>query len=79
MVPDDRSLAAQAYWEKRRANRQHQVWSNYASRLKLAKKQFHICPLCRDSLYNDEILHVHHLKAKKLGGSSLLWKPGPTS
>ena len=42
---------------------------NYESRLKLAKKQYHICPICEDSLYNDETLHVHHIKPKKLGGS----------
>lgn len=68
MVPDDRSPEALAYWHKRSANRQHQAWGNYESRLKLAKKQYHICPMCEESLYNSEELHVHHIKPKKAGG-----------
>lgn len=66
--PDDRSLSSLEYWEKRRANRQFITWSNYESRLKLAKRQYHICPICMESLYNEEELHVHHIKPKKKGG-----------
>lgn len=68
MVPDDRSLKAQAYWEKRTAHKQAAAWAGYESRLKLAKKQYHICPMCRESLYIDEQLHVHHIKPKAEGG-----------
>lgn len=68
MVPDDRSPISLAYWEKRQANKQHKTWSNYESRLKLAKKQYHICPICEESLYNNEELHVHHIIPKKKGG-----------
>lgn len=68
MVPDDNSPEAIQYWEKRTANRQHEVWRNYESRQKLAKKQYHMCPICSESLYNNEELHVDHITAKKLGG-----------
>lgn len=70
MCPDDRSKDAREYWEKRNANKQYLKWGGYESRLKLSKKQFHICPVCRDSLYNDEELHLHHIKPKKEGGKS---------
>lgn len=69
MLPDDRSPVAQAYWEKRQAHKQDQVWANYESRQKLAKKQYHICPMCEESLYNEEELHVHHIKPRNKGGS----------
>lgn len=69
MVPDDRSQKSIDYWGKRMANKQFLTWGSYESRLKLAKKQFHICPICNESLYNEEELHVHHIKPKKLGGA----------
>lgn len=68
MCPDDLSKKSQMYWEKRNANKQYRKWGAYESRLKLSKKQYHICPICMESLYNDEELHVHHIKAKKDGG-----------
>lgn len=68
MDPDNPAKKVIAYWDKRTAHKQKQVWANYESRMKLAKKQYHICPICNESLYNDEELHVHHIKPKKLGG-----------
>jgi RNA-directed DNA polymerase len=68
MVPDDRSPESIAYWDNRSANKQYLVWGNYESRQKLAKKQFHLCPNCNESLYNEEELHIHHIKSKKQGG-----------
>lgn len=68
MMPDDLSPSAVAYWGKRDANKQHKVWGNYESHLKIAKKQYHLCPLCEETLYNGEELHLHHMKPKKLGG-----------
>lgn len=68
MIPDNKSQKSIDYWSKRMANKQFLTWGNYESRLKLAKKQFHICPICNESLYNEEELHVHHIKPKKLGG-----------
>jgi RNA-directed DNA polymerase len=68
MNPDDLSPDAIKYWDKRFANKSILAWGGYESRLKLAKKQFHVCPICSESLYNEEELHVHHMKAKKDGG-----------
>eukprot|EP00191_Tetraselmis_sp_GSL018_P020990 CAMPEP_0177577902 /NCGR_PEP_ID=MMETSP0419_2-20121207/34_1 /TAXON_ID=582737 /ORGANISM="Tetraselmis sp., Strain GSL018" /LENGTH=460 /DNA_ID=CAMNT_0019066253 /DNA_START=1906 /DNA_END=3288 /DNA_ORIENTATION=- len=68
MNPDDRSAESLKYWAKRDANKQYMAWGGYESRLKLAKKQYHICPICYETLYNDEELHVHHMKPKRLGG-----------
>jgi RNA-directed DNA polymerase len=68
MAPDNPSKTASEYWEKRLANKQYLQWGGYQSRLKLSKKQYHVCPICNDSLHNDEELHVHHIKPKKLGG-----------
>lgn len=69
MCPDDPSKVSCEYWEKRQANKQYMKWGGYESRLKLSKKQYHLCPICLESLYNDEELHVHHIKAKKDGGT----------
>lgn len=68
MCPDDPSKASRQYWEKRNANKQYRKWGGYESRLRLSKKQYHICPICMETLYNEEELHVHHIKAKKAGG-----------
>lgn len=68
MNPDDRSQEAICYWEKRIANKQRLKWGKYESRQKIAKKQFHLCPVCFESLYNEEELHVHHMKPKNAGG-----------
>lgn len=68
MLADDTSPEAVRYWEKRDALKQFKVWGNYESRLNLAKKQFHICPICNETLYNEEELHVHHILPKKAGG-----------
>lgn len=36
--------------------------------LNLAKKQNNICPVCNDSLWNEEQLHKHHIIPRKEGG-----------
>ena len=69
MNPDNRSSLSLSYWEKRYSNRQFLTWSNYQSRLNIAKKQYHICPLCLETLYNNEELHMHHIQPKKKGGN----------
>jgi len=68
MLPDNRSLKAQAYWDKRSENKQYLTWANYERHLKLVKKQYHICSMCDESLYNDEELHVHHIRERRKGG-----------
>ena len=61
--PDDPAL--KAYWQKRNAM---QVKNLPASRQKIARKQNGICPVCKNTLFNDEELHVHHKKPKAEGG-----------
>src|SRR6266567_1638256 len=61
--PDDPAL--KDYWHKRNAM---QVKNLPASRQKIAKKQNGICPVCKNTLFNDEELHVHHKKPKAEGG-----------
>lgn len=66
--PDDPSPESRAYWKAREAGKAANHWANYASRLKLSEKQYHLCPLCSESLYNGEELHAHHIVPKKDGG-----------
>src|SRR6185369_13241372 len=61
--PDDPRL--RGYWEKRQTRQ--------ASTLRpvvqaLAREQEYICPECGESLFNDEEVHNHHIRAKSLGG-----------
>jgi RNA-directed DNA polymerase len=39
-----------------------------ASRQKIAKKQNGLCPVCKNTLFNEEELHVHHKVPKAKGG-----------
>lgn len=39
---------------------------------RLSSSQDHICPICEDSLFNDERLHRHHILPKKIGGGNEL-------
>jgi RNA-directed DNA polymerase len=61
--PDDPSL--KDYWRKRNARK---VTDLPASRQKIAKKQNGVCPVCKNTLFNDEELHVHHKVPKAKGG-----------
>jgi RNA-directed DNA polymerase len=63
--PDDPSL--KAYWEQR-ANTQ--VSDLSPNRQKLARWQRGLCPQCRNSLFNGEELHVHHVLPREHGGPS---------
>ena len=74
--PDDPSLIE--YWEKRQKKR------NKSEAEKLSKKQEYIawkqgykCPICGQSLFNDEPLNLHHIIPKSKGGKdtkdNLVW------
>lgn len=65
--PDDPKL--RKYWEKRK------VKSNQTETQKLnkkaqiiAKNQKYICPICGESIFNDEPTQIHHITPKKEGG-----------
>lgn len=61
--PDDPNL--REYWQKRNATKAKDLVPN---RKKMAREQVGICPICGESLFNDEELQVHHKKPIKDGG-----------
>ena len=74
--PDDPSL--QEYWSKRNKKSQKSKavkWS--AKQEQVAHRQEYKCPICKQSLFNDEPLHLHHIVPKCEGGKdtfkNLVW------
>jgi RNA-directed DNA polymerase len=69
--PDDPSL--KDYWTKRQAAKAKYLTF---SKQKLAKRQKGRCPECGESLFNEEELHVHHLRALSKGAktSTATWR-----
>jgi RNA-directed DNA polymerase len=61
--PDDPSL--REYWENRK---RHKSKDLPPSKQVIAKNQNWRCPICAETLFNDEELHVHHKKTRKSGG-----------
>ena len=66
--PDDPAL--RSYWKQREA-RKAELLPTWRQR-ELAKRQNRQCPICRDSLHNDEELHVHHVIPKSQGGEDAI-------
>lgn len=64
-APDDPHL--KGYWELRRKAKAKNLAPN---RQRMAKNQKGICPVCCDTLFNEEELHVHHKKPRSKGGKS---------
>jgi RNA-directed DNA polymerase len=62
--PDDPAL--DRYWAYR-IKRRHADLGRWQR--KLAQRQNGVCPRCGESLHNDEYLHVHSVKPKRLGGA----------
>jgi len=62
--PDDPTL--RDYWQKRRESGCKDLGP---SRQKVAIRQKGICLVCRQTLFNDEELHLHHNKPKAKGGT----------
>lgn len=65
--PDDPAL--RSYWKQRRAMR---IPFGTQVRMKLWKRQQGSCLSCKNELDNGEALHVHHIQARKDGGSDKL-------
>ena len=61
--PDNPAL--RGYFEKRRTA---QAKTLSPSKQKIARKQNYRCPVCGDTLFNEEELHVHHVEPKSQGG-----------
>ena len=69
--PDDPSL--KDYWEKRRTkNSKSEVEKFNKKSQRIISKQNHKCPVCGQTLYNNEPLHLHHIIPKSEGGKDTL-------
>lgn len=60
---DDPNL--KEYWVKREKAKANELKPSYQ---KVAKNQGYNCPVCGQSLFNDEELHLHHVKPRSEGG-----------
>ncbi len=63
--PDDPNPEVQQ-WFKDKRKRESQ--NRKSSEQKLAKKQNYVCPKCKETLFNGEQLHIHHIIPKSIGG-----------
>jgi RNA-directed DNA polymerase len=61
----DRKGSLKEYWAKRT---QKQIAELVPSKQKMARKQNFLCPVCSQSLFNGEELHVHHILPREAGG-----------
>ena len=66
--PDDPEM--RSYWKQREAKKA-ELFPTWRHR-ELAKRQDGHCPICRDSLNNEEELHVHHVIPKSQGGEDAI-------
>lgn len=64
--PDDPTL--KGYWLEREKRK---VSYLNPSQSKIARSQNYICPVCYVSLFNEEIIHEHHIEPRKLGGKDV--------
>ncbi|BAZ46916.1 RNA-directed DNA polymerase (plasmid) [Chondrocystis sp. NIES-4102] len=74
--PDDPSL--QEYWSKRNKKSQKSEAVKFSAKQEqVAYKQGYKCPVCSQSLFNNEPLHLHHIVPKGEGGkdtiNNLVW------
>ena len=61
--PDDPNM--REYWQKRNAIKARDL---RPSRKRIVRRQMSICPVCGESLFNDEEIQLHHKKPVKEGG-----------
>ena len=74
--PDDPSLIE--YWKKRQMKRNKSEAEKLSRKQEyIAQKQGYKCPVCGQSLFNDEPLNLHHIIPKSKGGKdttdNLIW------
>ena len=74
--PDDPAL--KEYWEKKQQKRSRSKAQRMSKMpQKVAKKQEYKCPICGESIFNDEPLHLHHIIPRCKGGKdevkNLIW------
>lgn len=74
--PDDPSL--REYWGKRQKKQDKSEAEKFnAKKQKVAKNQKYLCPVCGQSIFNGEEIHLHHKKPRAEGGTddtqNLIW------
>ena len=74
--PDDPSLVE--YWKKRQKKTNKSEAEKFSKKQEyIAWKQGYKCPICGQSLFNDEPLNLHHIIPKSKGGKdtkdNLVW------
>jgi RNA-directed DNA polymerase len=62
--PDDPQL--RTYWRQRVGA---QATARTAHVQKLARRQAQVCPVCNETLFNDEEVQAHHIQPRRHGGS----------
>jgi len=63
--PDDPKL--RTYWNNREKTKSKELIPSYQ---KMALKQDYLCPVCKESLFNGELLHAHHIIPRHLQGKN---------
>lgn len=63
--PDDGQLTA--YWQARQQAKAKDLPGKHQ---RIARQQNYRCPLCRESLFNEEEIHVHHKEPRSNGGTN---------
>jgi len=68
LVPGTHSPDNPSLWEYWQDRKKIHVRNLPPSEQRIAKNQKYVCEVCRESLFNGEELHTHHVKPKKDGG-----------
>ena len=69
--PDNPSL--NEYWAKRNKKSQKSEATKWSAKQEqVAYKQGYNCPICKQSLFNNEELHLHHITPRSEGGKDIL-------
>ncbi|MBE9217181.1 group II intron reverse transcriptase/maturase [Plectonema cf. radiosum LEGE 06105] len=63
--PDDPNPEIQKWFKSKRKRKSKDYKKSWQ---KIARNQNYVCPTCRESLFNGEELHVHHIIPKSKGG-----------
>ena len=63
--PDDPNPKIQKWFKSKRKRKSKDYKKSWQ---KIARNQNYVCPTCRESLFNGEELHVHHIIPKSKGG-----------
>lgn len=66
-TPDDPNL--KEYWEKRKTKIGKNYFAKDSKLYRIAEKQKWKCPICKQNLFNQELIETHHVKEVAQGGT----------